>query len=492
MPPTLQPPTPISPIHLRPFINMHTNVAITTFTEAQAYLYRRFDFERTMVAQPTVPFKLDRMRNLAARLGNPQQDIPAVHIAGTKGKGSTAAMTASILTAAKQKTGLFTSPHLENLRQRFQIDGKLCSELEFVKLVNQLVPVVQAMDVEANVQPEQDLKPTFFELTTVLAFLWFQQQQVDIAVIEVGLGGRLDSTNICRSIVTAITNISLDHTSLLGNTVELIAVEKAGIIKPNVPLVHACTAGSQVEIESRAHQVEAPITRAIQDIEYSIAAQSAQGATLRDVSMIIDQTTKSWSVLEIGLPGRHQINNALVVLGIVGCLIEQKIEIDDHAVIEGLAHANCPGRLEYITGQPAILLDVAHNPDSITKLTEYLQLHFGHQNWHLVFSCSQDKQVADMLDILIDNFKTITLTQFHHNPRAVNCGALLEMAQQATSEKSSVATGTLQAESDPISAIALVEQQADAADLIVIAGSFYLIAECREQLIAKAQFRTKQ
>ena len=471
---------------------MHTNVAITTFAEAQAYLYRRFDFERTMVAQATIPFKLDRMRNLAARLGNPQQAIPAVHIAGTKGKGSTAAMTASILTAAKHKTGLFTSPHLENLRQRFQIDGKWCSELEFVKLVNQLVPVVQAMDIAANLEPNQDLKPTFFELTTVLAFLWFQQQQVDIAVIEVGLGGRLDSTNICHSIVTAITNISLDHTSLLGNTVELIAAEKAGIIKPKIPLVHGCTAGPQIEIETRAQQANAHITRATQDIEYSIAAQSAQGATLRNVSMKIGQTSKQWPLLEIGLPGQHQIDNALIVLGIVGCLLEQGFKIDDHAIIEGLVDADCPGRLEYIAGQPAILLDVAHNPDSITKLTEYLQQHFADQAWHLVFSCSQDKPVTDMLNILIDKFESITLTQFHNNPRAVDCGALLEIAQQSAADNSSSDTAVLQVDADPVNAIANIEQRADSADLIVIAGSFYLIAECRIQLIEKSKSSTKQ
>jgi dihydrofolate synthase/folylpolyglutamate synthase len=208
--------------------------------------------------------------------------------------------------------------------------------------------------------------------------------------------------------------------------------------------------------------------------------------------MIIDHTTKAWPILEIGLPGQHQINNALVVLGIIGCLIEQGFEIGDQAIIEGLAHANCPGRLEYIAGQPAILLDVAHNPDSITKLTEYLQQHFADQNWHLVFSCSEDKQVADMLDILIDKFKSITLTQFHNNPRAVNCGALLEMAKQSAVQHKPSDTGTLQAESDPISAITHIEQRADSADLIVIAGSFYLIAECRTQLIAKSPSGTKQ
>jgi dihydrofolate synthase/folylpolyglutamate synthase len=256
--------------------------------------------------------------------------------------------------------------------------------------------------------------------------------------------------------------------------------------------VHGCTAGPQIEIETRAQQADAHITRATQDIEYSIAAQSAQGATLQNVSMKIGQTSKQWPLLEIGLPGQHQIDNALIVLGIVGCLLEQGFEIDDHAIIEGLVDADCPGRLEYIAGQPAILLDVAHNPDSITKLTEYLQQHFADQAWHLVFSCSQDKPATDMLNILIDKFESITLTQFHNNPRAVDCGALLEIAQQSAADNSSSDTAVLQVDADPVNAIANIEQRADSADLIVIAGSFYLIAECRIQLIEKSKSSTKQ
>ena len=153
--------------------------------------------------------------------------------------------------------------------------------------------------------------------------------------------------------------------------------------------------------------------------------------------------------------------------------------------------ADCPGRLEYIAGQPAILLDVAHNPDSITKLTEYLQQHFADQAWHLVFSCSQDKPAADMLNILIDKFESITLTQFHNNPRAVDCDGLLEIAQQAAADNSSSETAVLQVVADPVNAIADIEQRADSADLIVIAGSFYLIAECRIQLIEESQSSTK-
>jgi dihydrofolate synthase/folylpolyglutamate synthase len=256
--------------------------------------------------------------------------------------------------------------------------------------------------------------------------------------------------------------------------------------------VHGCTAGPQIEIETRAQQADAPITRATQDIEYFIAAQSAQGATLRNVSMKIGQTSKQWPLLEIGLPGQHQIDNALIVLGIVGCLLEQGFEIDDHAIIAGLVDADCPGRLEYIAGQPAILLDVAHNPDSITKLTEYLQQHFADQAWHLVFSCSQDKPATDMLNILIDKFESITLTQFHNNPRAVDCDGLLEIAQQSAADNSSSETAVLQVDADPVNAIADIEQRADSADLIVIAGSFYLIAECRIQLIEKSQSSTKQ
>ena len=180
---------------------MTAGAPLFTFADAQAYLYGRFDFERTMVANPSRPFKLDRMLELANRLGAPHEQIKTIHIAGTKGKGSTAVMTATVLTKAGYKTGLFTSPHLENLRQRFQIDGQLCSEEEFVQLVNQLIPVVTQMDLESKNHPDRDLKPTFFELTTALAFMLFHKNQVDFAVIEVGLGGRLDSTNICNSIV---------------------------------------------------------------------------------------------------------------------------------------------------------------------------------------------------------------------------------------------------------------------------------------------------
>ncbi|MBC8437544.1 MAG: hypothetical protein H8D86_01670 [Planctomycetes bacterium] len=208
--------------------------------------------------------------------------------------------------------------------------------------------------------------------------------------------------------------------------------------------------------------------------------------------MKIGPTSKQWPLLEIGLPGQHQIDNALIVLGIVGCLLEQGFKIDDQAIIQGLADVDCPGRLEYITGQPAMLLDVAHNPDSITKLTEYLQQHFADQDWHLVFSCSQDKPATDMLNILIDKFESITLTQFQSNPRAVDCNALLEIAQQSAAQYRSSDTAVLQVDVDPISAIAGIEQRANSADLIVIAGSFYLIAECRKQLIEKSKSSAKQ
>ncbi|MEC7565201.1 MAG: folylpolyglutamate synthase/dihydrofolate synthase family protein [Planctomycetota bacterium] len=457
---------------------MTAGAPLLTFADAQAYLYSRFDFERTMVANPSRPFKLDRMLELSNRLGAPHQPIKAIHIAGTKGKGSTAVMTATVLTKAGYKTGLFTSPHLENLRQRFQINGELCSEEEFIQLVNQLIPVVTQMDLESENHPNHDLKPTFFELTTALAFLLFQKNQVDFAVIEVGLGGRLDSTNICNSIVTGITSISLDHTSLLGNTVEEIAIEKAGIIKQGIPLVHGCQQSEpRQQIEAIAHQKSAPSLNASRDIQFQIKEQTKHYSTVKDVTIAGHLSPKVWPELTIGLPGAHQIQNAMIVLGIIQCLKEQGYPVDDPKVIDGLANVSCPGRLEQIDQQPEILLDVAHNPDSIDKLVAFLQQHYSEKKWHLIFGCSQDKQADVMLEKLSNRFASVTVTQFQNNPRAIGSRELYNML-------SSQPANSLFRESSPGTALIHVRQLANPDDLIVVTGSFYLVAEIREILFA--------
>src|SRR3954467_3094303 len=197
----------------------------------------RINYKRTGVPYQARQLKLDRMRQLLTRLGQPDAGMKIVHVAGTKGKGSTSVMIATVLTAAGYKTGVFSSPHLEQIEERFAVDGQPCTADELVALVNRLVPVVRAIDEEAAAEGDPTGGPTYFEITTAMALLHFVEHQVDAAVLEVGLGGRLDSTNVCLPAVSVITSISYDHMQQLGNTLASIAREKAGIIKPGVPLI---------------------------------------------------------------------------------------------------------------------------------------------------------------------------------------------------------------------------------------------------------------
>src|ERR1700754_3286386 len=201
------------------------------------WLMARINYERTGVPYQARQLKLDRMRQLLTRLGQPDAGMKIVHVAGTKGKGSTSAMIAAMLSAAGYRTGVFSSPHLEQIEERFAVDGQPCTSDELVALVNRMIPVVRAMDEEAAADGDSTAGPTYFEVTTAMALVHFVERQVDAAVLEVGLGGRLDSTNVCLPVVSVITSISFDHMRQLGNTLASIAREKAGIIKPGVPVI---------------------------------------------------------------------------------------------------------------------------------------------------------------------------------------------------------------------------------------------------------------
>ena len=240
--PARQPPCRAAVDHCRNGLPVTASSSpIRDYQSASDFLFGRINYERT----PGVPyrsrrFKLHRMRQLAARLGHPEQAFPAIHIAGTKGKGSTAAMVASVLAAAGYRIGLYTSPHLYRLEERFVVDGRPCDEETIISLLARLQPIVLELDEQARQQGDPQ-GPTYFEITTAAALVHFRDQQVDAAVLEVGLGGRLDSTNICLPVVTAITSISFDHTRQLGTTLAAIAREKAGIIKPGIPLITGVT-----------------------------------------------------------------------------------------------------------------------------------------------------------------------------------------------------------------------------------------------------------
>ena len=423
-------------------------------------------------------FKLDRMRQLAELLGNPQKKIKTVHIAGTKGKGSVSSMVSQILTNAGYTTGLFTSPHLEYLGQRFCINGVACCEDNLIELIQQIVPAVEEMDRRDTQQTEVDLRPTFFEITTALAFLHFCQAGADIAVVEVGLGGRLDSTNICEPAVTAITNIGLDHTEILGDTLELIAREKAGIIKPGIPLINGCTLdGPQQVIERIAIERQAPIVSLSTDFQFSSDNHSEIFPLLKSISI---NDTCYWEDLTIGIPGQHQLANAAVCLGIIHELGKQDFPITDQAIKTGLAEVRCAGRLELIDSRPQVLLDVAHNPNSVEALVQFLTQHFPDTKLHLILSCSKDKQYEEITSLLAPLFHSLTFTKFTRNPRAVEPHILYQSAVTACNNLAS----RTQTEANPLVAFEQVLERANENDLVVVTGSFYLIAELRQQALA--------
>src|SRR5262245_2425150 len=285
-----------------------------TYEEALAFWYGRVNYER-QAAQPG-DLKLDRMRALLHRLGDPHDRLRTVHVAGSKGKGSTCAMLASVLRAAGYRTGLFTSPHLVDVRERIQIDGELIAEGELAALMEEIRPAAEALEAEG--QP-----PTFFEVGTALGFLHFRRQRCDVAVVEVGLGGRFDSTNVLTPLVSVVTSISLDHTAILGDQVEKIAFEKAGIIKAGVPVVSGVTDPAAQEVIRRvAAERGAPLTQLGTDFHYRYEPWSSPdrpwwewGACPNGVQ--VTTRLREWPVLPVRLAGEHQAANAAVAVACI-------------------------------------------------------------------------------------------------------------------------------------------------------------------------------
>src|SRR3954453_12285730 len=281
------------------------------------WLMRRINFERTaFVPYQARQLKLDRTRQLLTRLGQPDAGMKIVHVAGTKGKGSTSAMIAAVLTAAGYRTGVFSSPHLEQIEERFAVDGEPCTSDELVALVNRMVSVVRAMDEEAAADGDPTGGPTYFEITTAMALVHFVEHQVDAAVLEVGLGGRLDSTNVCLPVVSIITSISFDHMRQLGNTLASIAREKAGIIKPGVPVVSGVTdIEPQAVIAQTARDHGCRVIQLGRDFAFEYRAKSAVAEF--DFRYLVPSQEIHLNSLILAMPGRHQAANAAVALAAV-------------------------------------------------------------------------------------------------------------------------------------------------------------------------------
>ncbi len=373
--------------------------------------------------------------------------------------------------------GLYTSPHLERVEERIVLDGQNCPRETLAELIRQVQPAVAALDLQARAAADGAHGPTYFEILTALAFCYFAQQKVDFAVLEVGLGGRLDSTNVCLPLVTAITSISLDHMQQLGNTLAAIAGEKAGIIKQGVPVVSGVVEQEPRDvIASVAGDHDARLVQLGRDFDFAyhpprhLDSEPAQGSVdFVDLSQPADRHPRRYP---LGLLGRHQGANAAVAIAVLTELTHQGWAIPDTALQTGLAEVRWPARLEILRRQPTVLLDAAHNVASVAALLRAIDESFARGRRRLIFATSRDKDFRGMLQWLLPAFDEAILTRYTTNPRGAPLEELEECARALGAQN-------VRACADPAEAWQAVCETVAPQDLVVITGSFFIAGEMR-------------
>ncbi|HLZ24124.1 MAG TPA: folylpolyglutamate synthase/dihydrofolate synthase family protein [Ktedonobacterales bacterium] len=452
-------------------------MSFDTYAGALAWIYSFSDTERTGQFVRDREDNLARERALLAALENPHMSYRVIHVAGTKGKGSTSAMIAAILRAAGQRTGLYTQPDLHTFRERMRVDGAIIPEAEVVRLAPQV------RDALATVDPA--LGPFItYEIATALAFLYFREAGVQVAVIEVGLGGRLDATNVVEPAISVITSISYDHMQVLGNTLAEIAGEKAGIIKRGVPVVTSAMAPEAIStIERIAAEREAPLIR--------VGPSGTPSAAFTYQPAHWDSSRQWFSItgphgtlndVELALLGEHQIENAAAALAVAERLDHDGIlAVSEDAVRAGLRDARWPARLQVVRREPWVVVDGAHNADSFAKLFAALRRHFPFERLILVLGLMADKDQAGIAaEIAQAGVETVVATSIAM-PRAAPPEGLAALL--------AVKAPTVRAETRPTTAEALAEalRRAGPYDLVCVAGSLYIAGEALRWLAAQPE-----
>jgi dihydrofolate synthase/folylpolyglutamate synthase len=425
-----------------------------TYLQTLDYLFSRLPmFQR--VGAAAYKANLDNTISICKALGNPEKKIKCVHVAGTNGKGSSSHMLAAILQQAGYKTGLYTSPHLIDFRERIKINGKQIPKTEVVKFVENYKTIFE------------DIEPSFFEWTVGLAFHYFAEQEVDVAIIEVGLGGRLDSTNVIKPQCCLITNIGFDHVNLLGNTLPLIAAEKAGIIKEKVPVVISQT---QLEVLSvfntKAQSVKAPITFA--DKQYKVLSHDFQDGLL--CIELLEKTTNKAQLYKLDLTGTYQIKNLQGVLTCINSLKQKGFLIEDENILVALQHVKkltgLMGRWQIIGEKPLIITDTGHNEDGIKEVVKNIE-RYSYKKLHMIIGVVNDKDVTTILKLLPKN--AIYYFCKANIPRALHEKDLFDLAKQHDLKGKKFNSVSM--------ALSEAKKQAKSDDLIFIGGSTFTVAD---------------
>lgn len=427
------------------------------YQAALDYIYSYVDYSRTHQESLTPEdFDLSRMWSFMDVLGSPQDEYPTIHIAGTKGKGSVGAFCTSAYQAGGFKVGFYTSPHLKDFEERIQVNGISIPRDTLAEYVDEIRPAVDAVP-----------GLTSFEIITGLAYLYFARSEVDIAVIEVGLGGRFDATNVITPLVSVITSLYLDHVSILGDKLDQIAAVKGGIIKPGVPVVSAPQEAVALQVlHDIAAENQTTLIPIDQKYTSKILAKSLDG---QDFSLVGDQKSKP-TQFRIPLIGDYQVTNAVTAYDVLETLQSKGFALSREAIQEGFLNVDWPARLEVLRKKPPVIVDSAHNPASMEKLQETIEDYFPDVPLILVFGVSEDKQLGDMLEAILPRTDYFIATQSDH-PRAMDADNLEVMAKKYDCSTESTP--------DVTQALQMALSLAGNDKLVVVAGSIFVAASAR-------------